>query len=77
MSSPWALAVLLFTPSLFGLALLMNWLETHFTHQLVADELAIAWRSTESADDLEEEVGRIVARVMVDSAANRPGLVKT
>lgn len=66
MSSPLWLLVLLFVPGLFGLALFMNWLEVYFTHQLVAEEVAVAWQSTESIDDLEQKVGRIVERVMRD-----------
>jgi len=66
MTSPWLLVTLLFIPGLFGLALLMNWLEVYFTHQLVAEEVADAWRSTESADDLERRIGLIVERVMFD-----------
>jgi hypothetical protein len=66
MTSPWLLVSLLFIPGLFGLALLMNWLEVYFTHQLVADEVAAAWRSTESVEDLERRVSVIARRVMVD-----------
>lgn len=61
------LVSLLTVPGLFGLAVLMNWLEVYFTYQLVADEVAVAWRSTESADDLERTVSLIVERVMRDS----------
>lgn len=64
MTTPWGLLVLLFLPGLFGLALLMNWLEVYFTYQLVADEVAVAWQSTDSVDDLEEKVGLIADRVM-------------
>ncbi|HVW81358.1 MAG TPA: hypothetical protein VHB69_10530 [Mycobacteriales bacterium] len=71
MSSPWAVLVVLFTPGLFGLALFMNWLEVYFTHQLVAEEVAVAWQSIESVDDLEQRVGRIVARVLQDSSHAR------
>jgi hypothetical protein len=67
MTSPWSLVSLLTIPGLFGLALLMNWLEVYFTHQIVADEVAVAWQSAESADDLERKVSRIVQRVMIDS----------
>jgi len=63
----WWLASLLITPGLFGLALLMNWLEVFFTYQLVADEVAIAWESVESVDDLERRVGLIVEKVMMDA----------
>jgi hypothetical protein len=61
------LVSLLIIPGLFGLTLLMNWLEVFFTYQLVADEVAVAWQSIESVDDLERKVGLIVARVMSDA----------
>jgi hypothetical protein len=67
MSPAWELLFLLFLPGLFGLVLLMNWLEVYFTYQLVADEVAVAWQSTESVDDLERKVGNIVERVIVVS----------
>ena len=65
MTSPWGLLFLLIVPGLFGLVLLVNWLEVYLTYQLVADEVADVWQSTESIDDLERKVGRIVERVMV------------
>jgi hypothetical protein len=61
------LLALLFVPGLFGLVVFLNWLEVYFTHQLVADEIAVVWQSTDSADDLEQKVGLIVKRVLVDS----------
>ncbi|HVS66955.1 MAG TPA: hypothetical protein VHE56_00275 [Mycobacteriales bacterium] len=64
MSTSWELLFLLFVPGLFGLVLLMNWLEVYFTYQLVADDVVTAWHSIDSAEDLEEKVERIVARVM-------------
>ncbi len=66
MTSAWGLLVLLFLPGLFGLVVLMNWLEVYFTCRLVADEVAVAWHSTDSVDDLEAKVGRIVERVMAN-----------
>jgi hypothetical protein len=66
MSHWWPVSFLII-PGLFGLTLLMNWLEVLFTHQQVADEVAMAWQSIESVDDLERKVGMIVARVMADS----------
>jgi hypothetical protein len=65
MSSLWWLASLLVVPGLFGLALLMNWLEIYFTHQRVAEEVVTAWQSTDSADDLERRISLIVERVML------------
>lgn len=67
MTGDWLLLTLLFIPGLFGLAILMNWLEVYFTHQLVAEEVTVAWHSVESADDLEEKISTIVQRVMLDS----------
>jgi hypothetical protein len=64
MTSAWWLLVLLLIPGLFGLALLMNWLEVYFTYRSVADEVVVAWQSTDSADDLERRVGLIIERVM-------------
>jgi hypothetical protein len=65
--TPWALVSLLTIPGLFGLALLMNWLEVYFTYQRVADEVAVAWQSTESADDLERRISLIADRVIFDA----------
>lgn len=67
MNSPWWLVSLLLLPGLFGLSILMNWLEVYFTQQLVADEVADAWLSVESADDLEDKISLIVARVMLEA----------
>lgn len=66
MTSSLGLLALLFVPGLFALLLFLNWLEVYFTHQLVADEIAVVWQSTESADDLEQKIGLIVKRVLVD-----------
>ena len=67
MTSPWLLVTLLMVPGLFGLAILMNWLEVRFTYQLVADAVAAAWRSSDSADELEQEVSRLAQKVIVDT----------
>ncbi|MGN6475516.1 MAG: hypothetical protein ACTHK4_17990 [Mycobacteriales bacterium] len=67
MTSPWEPLFLLIVPGLFGLVLLVNWLEVYLTYQLVADDVAVAWQSTDSADDLEQQVGRIVERVISTS----------
>jgi hypothetical protein len=68
MTSGWELLFLLIVPGLFGLVLLVNWLEVYLTYQLVADDVAVAWQSTDSIDELERQVGRIVERVMVKSS---------
>lgn len=67
MTAAWELLFLLLIPGLFGLVVLMNWLETYLTQQLVADDVAIAWRSTDSPDDLEQRIGDILRNVMVDA----------
>jgi hypothetical protein len=67
MSSAWELLFLLLVPGLVGLVLLMGWLEVVLTSQLVADEVARAWNSTECADELEQRVNRIVERVMASA----------
>lgn len=67
MSSMWTMVSLLFVPGLIGLVLLMAWLEVVLTYQLAADEVADVWQSTDSPDDLEERVGRILERVVVSS----------
>jgi hypothetical protein len=58
---------MLFVPGLIGLVLLMAWLEVVLTYQLAADEVADVWQSTDSPDDLEQKVGRILERVVVSS----------
>jgi hypothetical protein len=54
---------LLVIPGLFGLALLMLWLENNLTRQMVARDVAAAWESSLSPDQLEEAVSRSVARL--------------
>jgi hypothetical protein len=66
-NSAWGLLFLLFVPGLIGLVALMGWLEVMLTHQIVADEVANAWDSTDSPDDLEQTIGRILERVVVSS----------
>jgi hypothetical protein len=67
MSSMWVLLFLLFVPGLIGLVMLMGWLEVVLTYQLAADEVADVWQSTDSPDDVEQKVGRILERVVVSS----------
>ncbi|HVT20251.1 MAG TPA: hypothetical protein VHE57_02530 [Mycobacteriales bacterium] len=67
MSASWELLFLLFAPGIFGLVMLMSWLEVYLTQREVADEVAVVWQSTDSADELERKVGLIVKRVMLDS----------
>jgi hypothetical protein len=63
-SSLWLFASLLIVPGLIGFPLLMSWLEIHFTHRLVAHEVAVAWQSALTTEELEEAISRSVARVM-------------
>ena len=57
------LAGLLVIPGLFGLALLMLWLENNLTRQMVARDVAAAWESSLTPEQLEEAVSRSVARL--------------
>ncbi|HVT64906.1 MAG TPA: hypothetical protein VHD81_07120 [Mycobacteriales bacterium] len=67
MSSMWVLLFLLFVPGLIGLVMLMGWLEVVLTYQIAADEVADVWHSTDSPDDVEQKIGRILERVVVSS----------
>jgi hypothetical protein len=55
---------LLVIPGLFGLALLMLWLETNLTRQMVARDVAAAWDSSLSPDQLEDAIARSVAKLL-------------
>jgi hypothetical protein len=63
----WTMLFLLFVPGLIGLVMLMGWLEKVLTYQIAADEVVNVWHSTDSPDDLEQEVDRILKRVVVSS----------
>jgi hypothetical protein len=63
-SSPWWLVSLLAVPGLLAIAFLMAWMEEHLAHQLVAHDVATAWDSIASVDDLEEAISRSTARVV-------------
>jgi len=60
---------LLLVPALLAFLLLMEWLEQRFAHRMVADEIAVAFTSAASAEELEEMIARSVAPLFVD--ANR------
>jgi hypothetical protein len=68
------LAGLMVVPGLFALALLMSWLEQHFTRQMVAHDVARAWEAELTPEQLEEAVHRSVARILPDRsrASGRP-----
>jgi len=61
------LSTLLVVPLLLALLLLMEWLEQRFAHRMVADEVAVAFSSASSADELEEMIARSVAPLFTDS----------
>jgi hypothetical protein len=67
MSSMWTMLFLLFVPGLIGLVMLMGWLEKVLTYQIAADEVADVWQSTDSPDDVEQKIGRILERVVVSA----------
>ena len=73
MTSLWLIS-LLTVPGLFGLVLLMNWLEVYFTYRQVADEVDTAWRASSSIDELEQAISRCVQRVIL-SPPDRPASV--
>ena len=64
--SPIWLSTLLVVPLLLALLLLMEWLEQRFAHRMVADEVAVAFSSASSADELEEMIARSVAPLFTD-----------
>ena len=60
------LTALLVVPALLALMLLMEWLEQRFAHRMVADEVAVAFTSAASPDELEEMIARSVAPLFTD-----------
>ena len=61
------LSALLVIPLLLALMLLMEWLEQRFAHRMVADEVAVAFSSAASAEELEEMIARSVAPLFSDA----------
>ena len=59
---------LLLVPALLALLLLMEWLEQRFAHRMVADEVAVAFTSAASAEELEEMIARSVAPLFAASS---------
>jgi hypothetical protein len=57
------LAGLLVIPGLFGLPMLMAWMETRFTEQLVAREVETAWESSLGPEEIEDAIRTSVARL--------------
>jgi hypothetical protein len=64
-SAVW-LITLLVVPLLLALMLLMEWLEQRFAHRMVADQVALAFTSAASAEQLEEMIARSVAPLFTD-----------
>ena len=64
--SPVWLITLLVVPLLLVLMLLMEWLEQRFAHRMVADQVAVAFTSAASAEELEEMIARSVAPLFTD-----------
>jgi hypothetical protein len=62
------LSTLLVVPVLLALMLLMEWLEQRFAHRMVADEVAVAFSSAASAEELEEMIARSVAPLFADAS---------
>jgi hypothetical protein len=63
-TSAWWLVSLLAVPGLLAITFLMAWMEEHLAHQLVAHDVATAWESIVSVEDLEEAISRSTARVV-------------
>jgi hypothetical protein len=57
------LAGLLVIPGLFGLPMLMAWMETSFTRQMVAHQVEAAWEASLSPEETEEAIRASVARL--------------
>lgn len=62
------LTSLMVVPTLLALMLLMEWLENRFAQRMVADQVAVAFTSARSADELEELIARSVAPLFSDNA---------
>ena len=60
------LSSVLVVPLLLALMLLMEWLENRFAERMVADQVAVAFSSARSADELEELIARSVAPLFND-----------
>jgi hypothetical protein len=59
---------LLITPGLFALALLMAWLETRLTQNMVKYDVNKAWTTAGSPEEIEELVRASAARLRIDRA---------
>jgi hypothetical protein len=57
------LAGLLIIPGLFGLPMLMAWMESNLSRQMVAHEVDAAWQSSMSPEETEEAIRVSVARL--------------
>lgn len=61
------LSTVLVVPVLLALMLLMEWLEKRFARRMVADQIAVAFTSAESPDELEVMIARSVEPLFTDS----------
>ena len=59
------LLAMLVVPGLIGLMLLMQWLETHIAHRMIADQIAALLHVDGSIDDLEAQIARTSEPVVV------------
>ena len=57
------LAGLLVIPGLFGLPMLMAWMESNLTRQMVAHQVEAAWQAPLSPEETEEAIRVSVARL--------------
>jgi hypothetical protein len=57
---------LLIIPGLFALALLMSWMETRLTQQIVVHDVNKAWLTAGTPEEVEEMVRRSAARLRID-----------
>jgi hypothetical protein len=64
-SGIWLLGLLII-PGLFALALLMSWLESRLTQQMVVHDVTRAWLTSTSPEELEDLVRRSAARLRLD-----------
>jgi hypothetical protein len=65
-SVAWVVALLV-VPALLALLVLMEWLEKTFARRMVADQVAFAFSSADSPDELEALVARSVEPLFNDA----------
>lgn len=72
MNSAIWLVGLLIVPGLFALALLMSWMESRLTQQMVEHDVTTAWRSAVTPEEIEDIVRRSAAKLLVRAQPPRP-----